>query len=949
MKKTNNRPTKKTALILCLALLLLAGGLLLREQRTTSTQEQEQTVAVNTHTAEQAVPSPSPDLDTELDENKAQPAAFPPKQVVSTPQKENDKQPSVVSEEDGIINIIQSIDPDPSDWKGSDDAGVRSRKVTLHQNMINGQPLKEGTELSFDLFDDVKVTAVVSTSLQNVNGTVSTTAKIKDSRWGRAFIASSDGQLHARIRVPEKGKIYALDFNQQTGRHYTLELDPVLAEPDEGDDQRFLPAAQSDIENIQSAGPVMLADEAVDASSVVDIMVVYTDDALTAAGSQAAMDNKIAIGVSMANDAHTNTGSFISWNLVHSYEIPYVESGDNGVDLDRLTFSSTYDPFKYESSHGSYMLDDVHVQRDNYGADYVIMINATGSGGMGWILNDPAGNARIFAFSVIDDNSFASYTPVHEVGHNMGLHHAKDQSTQPGPTLWEIDAYGFGESTAGWHWHPTPNTSGYASIMTYTSGTYFPDGLSHVRVGIFSDPNITDHGMPAGNVFNGNSAKVLRQLRKVYAAYSNRLSSITVQVDYPNGGEMLIAGKTYSLRWDSSGVIGDVKIELLLNGNVHQVIDASTLNDRTYAWTVPANLRGTGYTVRISNFTGTITDSSDAVFKIATVLYTETLDSNPSFTATGAWEYGVPTVDNTTYGGPIEAYTGTNIYDTNLDGNIFTDSNLTTGAIDCSNYSETKLKFMGQFSVVDGDYAKVQVSNNGINWTDLYSATNLWATSWSASEYDISAVADGRNTVYIRWIFDYTGGSSRSGMSVDDILVYGIDPLAAYPVTYNANSATGGTTPLSQQKTEGFDLTLATNSGNLIRTGYAFVGWNTAANGSGTNYVAGGTYSLDAALTLYVKWTPRPTYPVNYNANSATGGTAPLSQQKTQGVDLILATNSGNLRKNGYVFAGWNTAADGSGTNYSAGGTYSFDTAITLYANWKRMSMPPILMLLLNK
>ncbi|MDP1690344.1 MAG: hypothetical protein Q8L52_04075, partial [bacterium] len=48
--------------------------------------------------------------------------------------------------------------------------------------------------------------------------------------------------------------------------------------------------------------------------------------------------------------------------------------------------------------------------------------------------------------------------------------------------------------------------------------------------------------------------------------------------------------------------------------------------------------------------------------------------------------------------------------------------------------------------------------------------------------------------------------------------------LNTYTVTYNANSATSGTIPASQTKTYGTDLTLATNSGNLARTGYTFSG-----------------------------------------------------------------------------------------------------------------------------
>ena len=77
-----------------------------------------------------------------------------------------------------------------------------------------------------------------------------------------------------------------------------------------------------------------------------------------------------------------------------------------------------------------------------------------------------------------------------------------------------------------------------------------------------------------------------------------------------------------------------------------------------------------------------------------------------------------------------------------------------------------------------------------------------------------------------------------------------------------------------------------------------------------------------------------PIITVTYDANGATSGTAPGSQTKTPGVPLTLATNSGNLARTGYVFAGWNTAADGSGTSYDAGASYTNDALATFYAKW---------------
>jgi uncharacterized protein (TIGR02145 family)/uncharacterized repeat protein (TIGR02543 family) len=129
-------------------------------------------------------------------------------------------------------------------------------------------------------------------------------------------------------------------------------------------------------------------------------------------------------------------------------------------------------------------------------------------------------------------------------------------------------------------------------------------------------------------------------------------------------------------------------------------------------------------------------------------------------------------------------------------------------------------------------------------------------------------------------------------------------------------------------------LTLASNTGSLVKSGYTFAGWNTTTGGGGTDYAAGASYTADANVTLYAKWTSLPTYTVTYDGNGSTGGSVPPAQTKTQGVALTLASNTGSLVKSGYTFAGWNTTTGGSGTDYAAGASYTADANMTLYAKW---------------
>jgi hypothetical protein len=178
-----------------------------------------------------------------------------------------------------------------------------------------------------------------------------------------------------------------------------------------------------------------------------------------------------------------------------------------------------------------------------------------------------------------------------------------------------------------------------------------------------------------------------------------------------------------------------------------------------------------------------------------------------------------------------------------------------------------------------------------------------------------------------------TGADNFGTLSISNGELY-LVVIPGYPVTYNGNNNDVGTAPANQTKGQGIDLTLASNSGGLGRAGFAFAGWNTQADGLGTDYAAAATYNTDAPLTLFAKWTTATTYTITYDGNGNTGGTAPANQIKVQGVDLTLASNSGNLVRIGKTFGGWNTQADGLGTDYAVGATYSADAAATLYAKW---------------
>ena len=155
-----------------------------------------------------------------------------------------------------------------------------------------------------------------------------------------------------------------------------------------------------------------------------------------------------------------------------------------------------------------------------------------------------------------------------------------------------------------------------------------------------------------------------------------------------------------------------------------------------------------------------------------------------------------------------------------------------------------------------------------------------------------------------------------------------IFPYKTYAIKYNANGGTGA--PGNQTKTYGTNITLS--STKPTRTGYAFNGWNTKADGTGTNYSVGSTYSSNADLTLYAKWTAN-TYTVSYNGNGDGVTNVPGNQTKTYGTTLTLSST--NPTRANYTFKGWGTSAGATTVAYAPGASYTKNEKLTLYAIWE--------------
>ena len=133
-----------------------------------------------------------------------------------------------------------------------------------------------------------------------------------------------------------------------------------------------------------------------------------------------------------------------------------------------------------------------------------------------------------------------------------------------------------------------------------------------------------------------------------------------------------------------------------------------------------------------------------------------------------------------------------------------------------------------------------------------------------------------------------------------------------HTVRYDANAKNDTSVkgiPASQSKTANVDITLSSDV--PTRNGYTFLGWNTQANGNGTAYAAGATYTHDqdgGTVTLYAQWTPwkhTVHYDKNVPANSSSQTVTNMPEDQTKTFDEKLNLSTKIPKREGYNFVGW--------------------------------------------
>lgn len=112
--------------------------------------------------------------------------------------------------------------------------------------------------------------------------------------------------------------------------------------------------------------------------------------------------------------------------------------------------------------------------------------------------------------------------------------------------------------------------------------------------------------------------------------------------------------------------------------------------------------------------------------------------------------------------------------------------------------------------------------------------------------------------------------------------------------------------------------------------GYTFAGWTTNADGGGTKYAPGASWTANGTLTLYAQWTPGEAG-LTYDGNGATGG---KTDQQNGVTDQKVNVRQNGFTRDGYTFVRWDTQADCRGKAVNPGDKWTLQGSSTLYACW---------------
>jgi len=377
-----------------------------------------------------------------------------------------------------------------------DPSRLRDPKAALQQPSPTFQK-RSASRLRLNLFPDLNTVLHVERTEFLPEGRYVAHGVVEGAPGSLVLISADGDVLAATISIPGQEAIKVRYLGQ--GLHEVVQLDSSQFRPC----NPLTPELSKISDSAKSKAdltPKSQASGAAAATSVLDIMVVYTSAAKTGAGGDAGIRSLINLAVAEANDTYVRSLVAAELHLVYAGEVAYTESGDATTDLNRLQ----------NPTDGQ--LDGVHALRNQYGADLVCLFTEAMNyyAGLGYVMNPPRAGFADHAFTVVR-RMFANgqYVFAHEIGHNLGCQHDRNNATASGSF-----AYSYGHRFVA-------GITTYRTVMAYAPGVPIPH---------FSNPSVTYKGVAtgvsAGQATAADNAQTLNLTVPVAAGFRGQVNVV---------------------------------------------------------------------------------------------------------------------------------------------------------------------------------------------------------------------------------------------------------------------------------------------------------------------------------------------------------------------------------------------------------------------------------------
>src|SRR5690625_1514601 len=398
---------------------------------------------------------------------------------------------------------------------------LRSRETELFTMPdLSGQPVR------------IEVQRII----EQLDGDWSLTGHI-DGNWMNSFVLSVSGdQVLSSFRQTTDHQFLEIRYETEQQRHFLLDIDPHQREELACGHEEDLTILSPNSGGLNQRKEVPAeTDEPV----IIDVMIVYTPAAEAWANrSGGGIRNVINSAMAIAQQTVDNSDIDLHFRLVHQDLVHYTETRDSSTDLRNMTNGA---------------IPGVYELRDRYGADLVSMFTSTHDvGGIAWmqISRNPE---PYYGYSITRVQQAAnSATHVHEMGHNMGSAHSRNQRSNAASP--QGGAYPY---STGWRWNGDDFRQ-YTSVMTYPEGG--------TRIEIFSNPAIRYMGAPTGSYVGtyspADNSRSIRNMKHAISQFreaqdtgpivSSGTSSLQTSAEILQANERDEAAITVTLR-DSDG------------------------------------------------------------------------------------------------------------------------------------------------------------------------------------------------------------------------------------------------------------------------------------------------------------------------------------------------------------------------------------------------------------